>query len=626
VDADCSVRDVQFQGSPVGQLYAQPRDVCTCGARVFELYTCRNCGAAYARAYTDSLLDPRFLWSEPGGGFESVTGQITELEPIDLLLEEPTIEAVEPAELDLVTGRLNPERMGDRVRHVFIPRDRSDDAGKDGDGFIASSAGEFRPCGVCNQRAGYGKSSVQDHQTKGDQPFQALVTRQIQVQPPSQQPYSDFAPLRGRKVLAFSDSRQTAARLAPNLQTYSLQDVLRPLILCGWRQLHDVEILAPMLNLEDLYLAVLIAAQLLKVRLRPELKGTESLHAMREVVLAMERGALQDPRELLQLVRTVGSEAVPQSLLRGIVTTITDRYYGLQSLALASVRERRNLEPRLLEQLPVVPGLAEADEERLALTRAWIAQWAGPSAGLWFQNMNPSWWQTSRGIRPHSGKFAVLDRWLGNREAKKVFERQWLPILLDTFCELTAPNKYRIRAANLALHLGLPWGYCQACRTTQRPYPSSARCLNCGRERVELIDPDNDAVFAARKGYYRSSSLRALRDPAEPLMAIIASEHTAQLNAAQSDEVFSKAEEHELLFQDVDIELPSMSSPAPRPWKLESTSARFPASLLGTCRPHVLAISSGRAEPDDVATLWQRWSRSGVRIRMTSTTSLSPTL
>ncbi|MES0875434.1 DUF1998 domain-containing protein [Sinimarinibacterium thermocellulolyticum] len=36
-------------------------------------------------------------------------------------------------------------------------------------------------------------------------------------------------------------------------------------------------------------------------------------------------------------------------------------------------------------------------------------------------------------------------------------------------------------------------------------------------------------------------------------MALIAAEHTAQLNAAQADEVFSKAEEHELLFQDVDL-------------------------------------------------------------------------
>ncbi len=36
-------------------------------------------------------------------------------------------------------------------------------------------------------------------------------------------------------------------------------------------------------------------------------------------------------------------------------------------------------------------------------------------------------------------------------------------------------------------------------------------------------------------------------------MALIAAEHTAQLNTAQADEVFSKAEEHELLFQDVDL-------------------------------------------------------------------------
>jgi hypothetical protein len=482
---------------------------------------------------------------------------VSELWPIDILLEEPTIRDVEPAELDLVTGRLNPEVMGDRIRQVFIPLDRSGSSNDEDSGSaMGSSAGEFRPCGVCDQRAGYGRSSVQDHQTKGDQPFQALVTRQIQVQPPSPQLYSDFAPLRGRKVLTFSDSRQTAARLAPNLQTYSLRDVLRPLIIRGWKELAGVETLAPLLSLEDLHLAVLVGAQLLKVRLRPELKGTESLHAMREVATAFDRGALQDPGELLQLFMTVRSEAVPQSLLRGIVITITDRYYGLQSLALASVRERGNIEARLLD-LPPLVGLADSNEQRIALVRAWIAQWTGPLAGLWFQNMNLSWWQTTRGVRPHSGKFAALDRWMADREVKKVFERVWLPVLLETFCELTAPNKYRIRAANLALHLGAIWGYCQACRTTQRPFPGSAKCLNCGRNRVEIIDPDTDAVFAARKGYYRGSSVRALSSPPERPMAVIAAEHTAQLNAAQADEVFSKAEEHELLFQDVDLGLPT---------------------------------------------------------------------
>ena len=38
-----------------GRCTANRAGRCTCGARVLELYTCRNCGTAYARAYTDDL-------------------------------------------------------------------------------------------------------------------------------------------------------------------------------------------------------------------------------------------------------------------------------------------------------------------------------------------------------------------------------------------------------------------------------------------------------------------------------------------------------------------------------------------------------------------------------------------
>ena len=44
-----------------------------------------------------------------------------------------------------------------------------------------------------------------------------------------------------------------------------------------------------------------------------------------------------------------------------------------------------------------------------------------------------------------------------------------------------------------------------------------------------------------------------LETPPIPPVSIIAAEHTAQLTAAQSEDVFSKAEEHELLFQDFDL-------------------------------------------------------------------------
>jgi len=556
VDPDCCAVPDDLRGGPVGKLFAQPQVVCDCGARVFELYTCRSCGSAYARAYTDDLETPSFLWHEPGRRFEAATGHVGELQALDLLLEQPTTNEVQPAELDLVTGRLDPMSLGERIRQVFLRRDRIDglpsEEDEDADG---GTGGEFRPCGVCGELAGYGRSSVQDHQTKGDQPFQALVTRQIQVQPPGPQPYSDFAPLRGRKVLVFSDSRQTAARLAPNLQRYSMQDVLRPLILRGLREMEGLGTLAPLLSLEDLYLSALLGSRLLHVRLRPQLRDGESLQGLREVVEVLDRGGLQNDAEILQLAMTMRSEAIPQSLLRGIVTTINDQWYGLQSLALASLRGRSDIELHLA-RLPDLPGLAETEDQKLALVRVWIAQWSGPSAGIWFQNMDSAnWMQTRGGIRPHTGKFAPLSRWLGNRAIKKTFQQEWLPVLLERFCQ-SSGDKFRIRAANLALDLGGEWGYCQACRTTQRPFPGTAKCIACGRDTVREIDPEHDPVFTARKGYYRASSVRALAADPEAPMAVIAAEHTAQLNAAQSDEVFSKAEEHELLFQDVEIGIP----------------------------------------------------------------------
>ena len=303
----------------------------------------------------------------------------------------------------------------------------------------------------------------------------------------------------------------------------------------------------------------MVGSRLLLVRLRPELKGTESLHVMDEVADAVDGGALSDPSQLLPLYQ-LGSEQPPKALLQGMVSTITDRYYGLQSLALASLRERRNLESKITE-LPDVPGTASTNEEKLALARLWLAQWATYNAGIWFRGMDDSWVQTTRGVRPHSGNFAAVSGRIADKAAKKVYEKEWVPRLLDLFCEFRAPKKYRILAKHLALDTQPNWGYCQTCRTTQRLFPGSSTCINCKRDRVIAIDPDADAVFAARKGYYRGSSVRALSEPSERPMAIIAAEHTAQLNAAQSDEVFSKAEEHELLFQDVNLALPTPGAP-----------------------------------------------------------------
>ena len=308
-----------------------------------------------------------------------------EFEPLDLLLERPVVGVGEPADYDLVTGRLNPPALGVRVRQVFIRKDRSPAVDDDG----TTHMGKFVPCGVCGESAAFGRSSVQDHQTTGDQPFQALIAKQLQVQPPSATAETSLAPLRGRKVLIFSDSRQTAARLAPNLQTYSTQDALRPLVVAGFERLLQAPQIAPYLSLEHLYLAVLIAARQLGVRLRPQLKLGESLHAQEVVERRIPAGVtLVRDEVLFELFMAVHSESPPEALLWGIAKCLSDRHFGLESLALASIIERDSHVPAI-QALPDIDVVATTADQKLALARAWLRCWQ--RTGFWLRGMPLGW-------------------------------------------------------------------------------------------------------------------------------------------------------------------------------------------------------------------------------------------
>lgn len=556
IDVNCSEVDRSKIGlGPIGRLYAQPRATCGCGARVFEFYTCRQCGASYARAYTDDVLDPDYLWQDPGTAVVAASGATKPLLPLDLLLEEPHQDNVEPFLLDLVTGRINPKVEGDRTREIYLVSPRSGEARSGDDDNDARASGQFTPCGVCKQRAAFG-SSVQDHQTEGDQPFLALVSRQIEVQPAGEVEETEFAPLRGRKVLVFSDSRQMAARLAPNLQTYSMRDVIRPVLLRGWRELQDNPLLASTLNLENVFLATLVGASRLHVRLRPELGLAESMRPLGDVRKIVDNGELGTPQGAVKLLQVPNQP--PQALLRALVTTLTHEYYGLSPLALASLREKTDL-AEVVNNLPDVAGVAETDEAKLALVRIWIDQWRKP--GIWFPSMTADWIGTKGGVKTHSGSFKPIGGFLDKlaKGARRTFTRDWVPALIATFCAPSGGSNQML-AGNLALWLGDEgeWAYCERCRTTQRPFPDTQRCFGClGETTLHVIDPNADPVFVARKGYYRSSSIRALADPPALPFSIIAAEHTAQLTSSQNEDVFSKAERNELLFQDVDVTVPA---------------------------------------------------------------------
>jgi ATP-dependent helicase YprA (DUF1998 family) len=556
MDPKCTALSAHEHNGICGKMYSQPREQCECKARVLEFYTCRHCGTAYARAYTDDPDAPNALWPEPGRRIRLDDVETRPLLSLDLLLEPPHPDRVpELADYDLETGRLNPNEHGQRMRTVYL-RAHRDQSAVDEDGEVNRTydvRGQFAPCACCGKMASFARSSVQDHQTKGDQPFQALVTKQIQIQPPGAVKASRFAPLRGRKVLVFSDSRQVAARLAPNLQMYSTRDSLRPLIAWGFRRLQEVPSYAPLLNLDDLYLAIMLASKKLHVRLRPELKASENFAAEDTVELAVQEGAADTDAGLQFLMTKMRSETPPQSLLEDIVTTVQDPFLGLEALAIASLCERSELTSRL-SKLPTIPGVAETNEAKIALARAWLRCWR--NLGFWLAKMPTTWWNRprSQGVsvkaKKGKGKFKAMDIIVKAKPARKIFHDKWTPELLEIFTT-DVNGEHQLRGSELSLLFDGQWIACSTCRSVHRPVPGLGHCLDCGSEDIRVLDPDADAVFLARRGYYRRPVMAALAQPPSEPMALIAAEHTAQLNAPQNEDVFSKAEENELLFQDL---------------------------------------------------------------------------
>ena len=119
------------------------------------------------------------------------------------------------------------------------------------------------------------------------------------------------------------------------------------------------------MSLEDLYLGVLIAAKHLGVRLRPELKAGESFQHENEVEQAIADGLLQNDSAMLSLLVNLRASAPPEALLRAIVNSIRDRYYGLESLALASLTERS-------DHFAKITALSDIQITRKQRRRSWL--------------------------------------------------------------------------------------------------------------------------------------------------------------------------------------------------------------------------------------------------------------
>lgn len=531
----CTLRD---QGTPsiLGKMYSAPTLRCACGARVYELLTHRDCGAAFIRGYVGDQYGS-FLWHQPSSGLWGNGGLVEAHFLVEVNRRATNHGQMEGTSVWLhkPTGRLVETQPPATELTQYLPLLRPD-------GLVRVSGQEVLTfncaCPVCTRRWRQGKTKIMDLATKGEAPFAQLIRTQVELQPPTR-PRSDKTPNAGRKSLLFSDGRQKAARLARDIPREIENDVFRQLFLLAAQKLREIG-REPTLGM-PLYVAVLRVLAETSLFL---FDGSDHEQLQRDVIdhrrhyLGDLQGALEEhpsripPRFSSLMLRHLGSP-----------------FYSVSALTLAHLRPAARARRQIVEGLP---GINEADLRRVWI--AWIQSFASEFA------VDPD---LAPGVRSQAAGYPVgggLDRNGGFSARQQMFLRNRLPDLdriLDGLSEAMCqahpgtPGLFLV-PKYVALDLAsdeVDWYQCGQCASIS-PVDWWGHCPTCLANTLKAVRPGATEYLRARKAFFRDPVNDVLRGRSTPFNLSV-EEHTAQLNYRDVDDASTTVEDFERRFRDV---------------------------------------------------------------------------
>jgi ATP-dependent helicase YprA (DUF1998 family) len=536
-DSECDAHEQQ-EGAIAGKLYVAPVERCSCtrNARVFELLSHRDCGAAFLQGYVTSR-DSQFIWSEPGSLPDGMYPP-RRLRPIEMLIEgepHPDFKGADVAFLDVRSGRLSWKASNDDgVRRVWLPPE--DD----------NNEMRFRRCPVCLGRWRSQQSAIERHSTAGEGSFSVITRAQLRAQPevpprPDQLAELNRYPNHGRKVLVFSDGRQRAAKLARIMPDLSQKDAFRQAILKAADRLQQLE-RQPLLT-NRLYTAFV---DVVSESGATFFTGASQRELMQHVDEYRRHGAVLD--EALE----EPFDRRPAAYDCALLDALGGRFYSLEALCLAYV------EPSDAALKQILSNVTELDipltpQEAKSLAITWITEALRDYA--FDERLTPA---ERRSIAHY-----YRDAWGFDEKFPTSLKDEWQKVrdvnILDTVAKgvlskvLTSEGAPKQRFLNprqlkLVNAVDLPWYHCNVCQAL-RPTDFDGRCISCLVPGPELLDPQHPYLMA-RKEFWRAPVRRAISGD-EQIATMVAAEHTAQLSYRDRASVYSTTEKHELLFQDI---------------------------------------------------------------------------
>jgi ATP-dependent helicase YprA (DUF1998 family) len=536
INPSCEARGHTGAESLLGQLYARAQKRCSCGARVFELLTHRDCGAAYLRGYAPAV-GADFLWHEPDTDIAGLGAGLLE---IHLLVEyqRDQLGTGNRVWLHKRTGRLERREPGHLPDFLELREPTVAPVLVRG----RNVATFTRRCPVCRgQWRDPGQPKIMDLATKGEDPFAYLISTQVQLQPITTR-ITAVTPNGGRKALLFSDGRQKAARLARDVPRVIERDAFRQTLLLAAQRLLAIPREA---RLSDTHIYTAFVAAAAQHNLR--FFDAADVAVFREHSATLNRTYRGD----LALALSDPWEPSPVKPFRvNLLRTLGSPYYSLCALGLGYVRPRA----RAADELKVaLIGKGLTDEDLYALSIVWIrgmledfALYRTETAGRRVRELAAGYPFPSVGSS--SGLTAVQQAFLRPAINLGALEAS----LIQHLTEMGDGPGLRVIAEGsvvLVPSLADIWYRCDAC-TYLSPVTWRGLCAACGLRRVREVRPGVDEYMRARKSFWRDPVERVLNGTEVP-MTIDVEEHTAQLGYRDLGDLEATTESYERRFRDI---------------------------------------------------------------------------
>ncbi len=530
------------------RVYLESRVLCDlpCESRLLPLSTCFQCGMPAVTVWVSQdgkwqPLPPSDKPDEPERRL-SLTWDTSLAEAVEEEEEASETEESDVVELCLSCGQFGENRLlFDCCPSPARVRMRN----------LTPKGGELKQCPRCGTSARPYPSVLRDFRS-GEDAATAVLTEQVMRNLPEDSKRADFLPARGRRVLAFSDSRQRAAFFAPYLKrTTAETEYAKPL--------YDALLLEEKSSDDDPVMLEDVAKRFKKEALKRKLVLIKSYDRERDVVsyeikptrqlLPADEKNLQRQAYISLLQHFCASPRQRQNMpgmglaASEIYLTAGDREDIPSQLPEAfnkGEREGFDLIQQLL-QIFLMRRALSIDDESISLEDIG----AGPKYATFHYTFNDRaagrqryrWNPYAAGKRnrrtvPSSFTASVVGKFFGlnvqedGKEIDGLLEKIWECLRQTTLFPTAFGGEYQVAAAKIVLTTQKPWYRCEACGRLS-VFNISNRCVAPGCEGAlhELAAGDMERRFANH--HYRHRLLNA-----EPL-ALEVAEHTAQLTNTQ---------------------------------------------------------------------------------------------